>query len=183
MRNLLLVSFITILLISNINVCFAKSIEDSLSAKVISYIKKTTGKSNIVHLPRQIAFTLSSISEDVIRRNYVKGFGYNHRNDFLSKEPLVRIIEDSLKEVSNKLNSYCPIGVDSTSVYFDKKNSGNVLLLSQLCSGMLFAELVNSYGVLIGKGGVELSGTVQTFMFKIVDGDIFEVYSGLMFCN
>jgi hypothetical protein len=183
MRNIPLNIMIIILLIFSMSFCSARAFDDSLTVKIISYIEKTTGNKPIFYLPQKIGFTLSSLSEDVIRRNYVKGFDYSRRNLFLEKESLIKNVEDSLKDASDKFNRYCPVKIDSIVVSFDKKSNGNVLLLSHLCSGVIFAELVNSYGVLIGRGGLELSGTVRTFMFKVADGEIVEVYSGVMYCN
>lgn len=178
MRFICLICFVFFMCMTKKAICSEGILNDSLRNEVVRYVKNLSKHGNIVYCSRQIRFDLLSSVEDVIKKKYIKGFSYMNNRAFLKEQKLIRHVEDSLEILSKELNLRCSNLRLAGSEFINKENDTYVLLLSPICSGILYAELVNSYGISFRENAIDFSGTVTTYIFKIENSRILSVYKG-----
>lgn len=156
---------------------------DNIQQEIINYIKKTSGHTNISLSSRLIPFSISSTTEDVLRKDYIDGFSYGNENLVRNNKALISKIEDSLESTSDKLNRLCTKQQDNDLAQVKRESDGYILFLSRECSGVIYAELANSSSIIINSNEYEIFGGATTYTFKVGDNKIKRVYIGTVAKN
>jgi hypothetical protein len=151
--------------------------KSDLQQQVLNYLKAHSSHAKISVLSESISFNLTSVSEDVLKTNYIKGFSFNKDSLAKNAQAVIEKVNDSLKDLSTSLNNQCP-KQDIGSLPKLQRREGYVAFLSPICRNVIYAELVHSSGIISNGNRYEISGRADTFVFLIENDKIKRVYSG-----
>ncbi len=169
-----------VLLISTAS--FRCTSNDDIQQEILNYIKVYSQHTKISLSLKPIRFNTVSVSESVLSTNYIKGFSYSNDNIVKSEQLTITKVEDSLKTISLTLNNQCSKQY-SGNLPKVKKDDGYILFLSPVCSGVVYAELINSSSIIVNSNQYEFFGEAKTFVFLIEDSKIKQVYKGSITYN
>ncbi|MEJ0105428.1 MAG: hypothetical protein WDO19_23980 [Bacteroidota bacterium] len=154
-----------------------------IKPEILNYIKKQSGYTEISFATKPIPFNISSTAENILSEKYIKGFSYNKGAIVQEEQSTVTKVEDSLKALSLKLNNLCIQKYSESLPQIKKENNSYILFLTPVCSGIVYAELINSASIIVSNNQYEFFGEAKTFVFLIDDNTIKQVYTGSIVYN
>jgi hypothetical protein len=153
--------------------------------EIIAYIKKdlithhnilydtvTFMKANVL-----IKFDLSSVSSDVISKDYLKGFSFENSDMVKQNKKLIERVEDSLNKESNALNNLFPL---KEQPKLDLSRDGGVyIFFSRKVYSEIYVEAVSGPPALLLTGdSFDIYGPGYNYLFKMNGNKIERVYKG-----
>jgi hypothetical protein len=165
---------------------FCQDNTDNIKRKMIEYIKSdyvpldTSNTKPFVFIDSKtsIGFDLESLTEDVIAKDYIKGFRFYDSELNKRYKSLVSKVSDSLKNVSKYLNSICETKEEQIDKLFHDFRHIYVFFTDK-CQKQIYVEVLASNSIVPNKSYDEYYGEAKTYLFFINEkSEIVKVYHG-----